>query len=260
MLVSTAGGSEALSKRENARLSALVGAGKAGKMKAFHGQSGVVATLTERDVGADEVVCFSRCSGCEYTLATHTTKVFVEDCKDMVLRIAGKIVTSFVEVDKCERFNLLLETRVGTLQIEQCRQVNVVYGQKQFFEHVVWAGCFLMQLQVHKPDTPDKPDVMRCDFGLTAQFDKTINVERTQFKVWYSNGKLACDKIIRLANGFPTTKREDDEHERRKAEKLQGLADRMGIRIHRAEGQHRVKPNEPCPCGSGKKYKKCCRT
>ena len=21
----------------------------------------------------------------------------------------------------------------------------------------------------------------------------------------------------------------------------------------------RVKPNEPCPCGSGKKYKKCCR-
>ena len=22
--------------------------------------------------------------------------------------------------------------------------------------------------------------------------------------------------------------------------------------------QEKVKPNEPCPCGSGKKYKKCC--
>ena len=25
------------------------------------------------------------------------------------------------------------------------------------------------------------------------------------------------------------------------------------------EKQKKTKPNEPCPCGSGKKYKKCCR-
>ena len=41
---------------------------------------------------------------------------------------------------------------------------------------------------------------------------------------------------------------------------MQGLAQRMGITINRKEDAigKKVKPNEPCPCGSGKKYKKCC--
>ena len=65
---------------------------------------------------------------------------------------------------------------------------------------------------------------------------------------------------MRLRNGFPSTKREDDEHERREEAALQGLAERMGVTLNRKceEVGKKVKPNALCPCGSGKKYKKCC--
>merc|ERR1719253_1395220 len=103
---------------------------------------------------------------------------------------------------------------------------------------------------------------MNCDFGLTQKLDPTINIERTQFKVWLNSlGKLTCDKVIRLKNGFPSTKREDDEHISREEGKLDDLAKRMGVTVARKADSigARVKPNEPCPCGSGQKYKKCCQ-
>lgn len=41
---------------------------------------------------------------------------------------------------------------------------------------------------------------------------------------------------------------------------LQGLAERMGVTLSRKEDKigKKCKPNDPCPCGSGKKFKKCC--
>ena len=175
-------------------------------------------------------------------------------------KVDAKVVTATVEVFKVERANFLLNVKIGTMQVEQCAKVNVIYADKECFSgYVIWAGCDLLRLQVGVGPDP-VPDLMRCDFGLVQQLDATVNRERTQFKVWYGPlGKLVCDKIIRLANGFPTTGREDAEHERRKAHALKGLADRMGITINRKEAGPKVKPNEPCHCGSGKKFKKCCR-
>lgn len=89
----------------------------------------------------------------------------------------------------------------------------------------------------------------------------TINSERTQFKVSYdARGILRSEKVIRLRNGFPSTKREDDEHDRREEAALQGLAERMGVTLNRKADTigKKCKPNDPCPCGSGKKFKKCC--
>merc|ERR1711957_982027 len=116
------------------------------------------------------------------------------------------------------------------------------------------AGTTMLRLQVEEA-------VINCDYELTKKLDQTINKERTQFKVWLnSQDQLTCDKIIRLENGFPSTKREDDAHTRRKEEKLDELTKRLGVTVHRKQDAigGRVKPNEPCPCGSGQKYKKCC--
>jgi len=160
------------------------------------------------------------------------------------------------EVDACERMNLVVNTKIGTLQVERCSKMAVVVPERENFSgFLIWAGCFMLRVQVADL-------VMSCDFGLTQKLDPTINQERTQFKVWLNAlGKLCCDKVIRLKNGFPTTKREDDEHTRREEQKLDDLAKRMGITIHRKEDAigGRVKPNEPCPCGSGQKFKKCCQ-
>jgi hypothetical protein len=246
-----------MTQQEKTRLQASIGAGKAGKSKAFFQQQDQKRDIEESEVADDEVISFYGCKNCEYTVNARCTKIFVERCEEFILHLNGTILTSTVEVDACEKMNLLVNTKIGTLQVERCSKVNVLVRQKEDFHgFMIWAGCFMLRLQVEEA-------VMSCDFGLTQKLDPTINLERTQFKVWMNSaGKLSCDKVIRLKNGFPTTKREDDEHTRREEEKLGELAKRMGITVHRKEDAigGRVKPNELCPCGSKQKYKKCCQS
>lgn len=246
-----------MSKEDSARLQASIGAGKSGKVKAFFQLEDQSREIQESEVLDDEVISFCGCKNCDFTVSARCTKVFVERCENLLLRLNGTVLTGVVEVDACEKVNLVANTKIGTLQVERCSKVNILVQNKEHFNgFMIWAGCFMLRLQVHDA-------VMSCDFGLTQKLDPTINIERTQFKVWMNAaGKLICDKVIRLKNGFPSTKREDDEHTRREEEKLNELATRMGITVHRKEDAigTRVKPNEPCPCGSGQKYKKCCQS
>jgi len=246
-----------MTSKESAKLQALVGSGKGSKMRAFLKTKGEKMVIDEDELKSDEVVIFSQCRNCEYTITTTCTKVFVEDCQDFILHLNGKIITQTIEIDKCERSNVVLNTKCGTLQVERCKKINVLVSDKKFFPesaYLTWAGCFMLRMQLEEA-------TIHCDFGLTQKLDRTINIERTQFKVWVNKlGRLTCDKVIRLKNGFPSTKREDDEHLRREEAKLADLAERMGVNVHRKEDTvgGRVKPNAKCPCGSGQKYKKCC--
>ena len=256
MMVTTEG---KLDAKESLRIQSLISAGKAGTVKAFSQEEGVTKELSDHDPSS--VLVFVGCKKCDYNVTSICTKIFVEKCEDFVLRLNGKVVTQTVECYKLERANLLINTKIGTLQVEQSEKVNVIYGEKEHFgAYMIWAGAFLLRLQIGTD--PATADLMRCDFGLTQQVDPTVNLERTQFKCWYdARGKLVCDKIIRLKNGFPTTAREDANFDRKQEQQLSALADRMGITLNRKEDNvgGRIKPNDICPCGSGKKYKKCCR-
>lgn len=84
-----------------------------------------------------------------------------------------------------------------------------------------------------------------------------ISKERGQFKIHKVKDKLRQEKVIRLDNGFTTTVREKEEFDKNQEAALQAMAKHMGITIKPKKGI-KVKPNEPCPCGSGSKYKKCC--
>eukprot|EP00931_Biecheleriopsis_adriatica_P077381 TRINITY_DN50963_c0_g1_i1.p1 TRINITY_DN50963_c0_g1~~TRINITY_DN50963_c0_g1_i1.p1 ORF type:complete len:392 (+),score=127.82 TRINITY_DN50963_c0_g1_i1:25-1176(+) len=253
MLINSEGN---MSKEDSMRLQAAVGTGKSSKLKAFFQLEGQKREIGEEDVNLDEVITFSGCKNCEFTVTAGCTKLFVEHCENFILRLQGKIITQTVEIDACEKMNLLSYVKMGTLQVERCNKMNIIISEKDNFRDgfMIWAGTSMLKLQVEDAS-------IMCDFDLTKKLDKTINRERTQFKVWLnSQDRLSCDKIIRLQNGFPTTKREDDEHVRREEAKLADLAKRMGVTVNRKQESigGRVKPNEPCPCGSGQKYKKCC--
>lgn len=245
-----------MNPEESKRLQAAVGTGKSSKCKAFFQLEDQNREIDESEVAVDEVISFSGCKNCQYTISARCVKIFVDHCENVILHLNGNVITHTVEVDACEKMNIVINTKIGTLQVERCKMTNILVPDKEHFSgFMIWAGCFMLRLQVEE-------SVMSCDFGLTQKLDPTINIERTQFKVWMNPaGKLSCDKVVRLANGFPTTKREDDEHTRREEEKLGELAKRMGITVHRKEDAigGRVKPNEPCPCGSGQKFKKCCQ-
>ena len=183
------------------------------------------------------------------------TKIFVEECTQTILTINAKVVTQTVELNRVNKFQLLTTTSIGTLRVEQSSHVNCVYASRDLFTgYLLWAGCFLLRIQV------GSDDLLRCDFNIIAKMDATAHIERTQFKVSYVADKMVCEKVIRLKNGFPTTRREDAAYEKKRAADVDLIAKRMGISIKRDKKKigARIKPNAKCPCGSGMKYKKCC--
>ncbi len=70
-----------------------------------------------------------------YTLETMCTKIFVQGCTNFRLEINSKVLTATVEVYKCEGVNLFFKSKCGTLQIDMCKDVHVVFEEQcHFFE------------------------------------------------------------------------------------------------------------------------------
>ena len=240
-------------------------------MKAYSNQEGVTATITDAESNAQTTLVFNACCDSKYVLEAYAAKIFVQNCENIEITLApsSKVLTETIEVHRCISTNLSINSRIGTLQIDQSSDCSTTFDSVENFGNpsmirkgrefgkdgrVVWAGCENLNVTIGK-------DKVMCDFETERKTDLTANEERTQFKVSYDSlNVLRSEKVVRLRNGFPSTKREDDEHERREEAALQGLAERMGVTLSRKDDKigRKCKPNELCPCGSGKKFKKCC--
>ncbi len=248
-----------------------VGNAHAQSMKAYANQEGEKVLVEDDSCNAQTTLVFSSCVDCEYTLKAYAAKIFVQNCENITLHIApeSKVLTETIEVHRCVSTSLDIMSRIGTLQIDQSVDCSAMFDTSNNFGNpsmirkgrefgkdgrVVWAGCENLVVKIG-----DREVV--CDFENEKEKDLTVDMERSQFKVSLdAKGYLRSEKVVRLDNGFPTTKREEEEHKRREEAALQGLAQRMGITINRKEESvgKKCKPNDPCTCGSGKKYKKCC--
>jgi len=260
-----------MSDSEKAKLSAMIGSAHAQSMKAYSNQSDVNSDITEAECSAQTTLVFNGCSDSNYTLKAYAAKIFIQNCENVSITLSSKskVLTETVEVHRCVETKLSISSRIGTLQMDQCIDCEANFSSNEVFGNpsmirkgrefgkdgrVVWAGCENLVVNIGK-------DKIVGDFETEKKSDLTINSERTQFKVSYdARSILRSEKVIRLRNGFPSTKREDNDHDRREEAALQGLAERMGVTLNRKEDTvgKKFKPNEPCPCGSGKKYKKCC--
>ena len=259
-----------LSAAEKGKLAAMVGNAQSQQMKAFSNIIGGEQTITEKQCSPQTTLAFSACCDATFILEAYCAKVFIQNCENcsFIFKVEGKILTETIEMHRCVDSKLEIFTRVGTLQVDQCVNCSCTIDKVDNFGNpsmmrkgrefgkdgrVIWAGCENLKVKVAS-------DEVVGDFDAEAKVDLTANIERTQYKVSYDGlNVLRSEKVTRLANGFPTTKREDDEHVRREEAALQGMADKMGITIKPKEDKAvKQEPNAPCACGSGKKYKKCC--
>jgi uncharacterized protein YecA (UPF0149 family) len=105
-----------------------------------------------------------------------------------------------------------------------------------------------------------------------------VNDRTSQFITRWNQGKLQTEQLLRLTNGYPTTAAEKEIHEKNQqvkeeemkklikmappeviAKYIQQNSTVNEIRgLVRAKEQNKIGRNDPCFCGSGKKFKKCC--
>ena len=108
--------------------------------------------------------------------------------------------------------------------------------------------------------------ILKEGIGLRGygQRDPKMEYKRESFELLADMKDRMEEEVTRLVFLVePISQEEREEQERRARERLRRLQE-MQAATDKSQGpkrvskEQRVGRNEPCPCGSGKKYKKCC--
>ena len=267
-----------LTPLEERQLQAQMGAGRGQAASYFLDRENEVVEITEEDVGVagaggegeegeekvdrrgKTTLMFKGCKGCEYTISGMVAKILVDRCVDCTFVVNGKVMTSTLEVYKAERVAFRVGTTLKTVQADMCEGVSLTWDKAENFDRVVWAGTEGLELAFD-----DAPDAGMAT-GYTAmqgEYGANLREDIDQFIIRIlDEGVAVNERIVRLDNGFPTTAREREEFEIRQEENMRKMAKEFygeDIIIPARDTGAKAQPNKPCPCGSGIKYKKCCR-
>eukprot|EP00300_Choanocystis_sp_HF-7_P017772 c19826_g1_i2.p2 GENE.c19826_g1_i2~~c19826_g1_i2.p2 ORF type:complete len:328 (+),score=72.34 c19826_g1_i2:62-1045(+) len=257
-------GDDMLDPLEKKRLQAQLGAGKAKDTKYFLRKSGVTETL-EATEGAtvDDGVCtlyFRECENSRFEIQSMSAKIMIDLCTNCTFVVSGKVVTATIEMYKCAANTMVLSVPIRTIQADLCDGAAFQFARAEDFDRIVWAGT--EGLRVTFDDTPAA--VIETGYTpMTIEHGPSLRKDIDQFICRNIEGSgLTCERITRLDNGFPTTARERAAFEDRQERNLRELAKRVygeDIQIPKKKRTTtKILPNQPCPCGRGKKYKKCC--
>jgi hypothetical protein len=239
------------------RVQAMLGNGKQQSMAVFHAQKGVKETLGEDRVKSSDTIVFKDCHDSEFLIEAMCTKLTLDNCHNCVFNVQGKVITQVAELFRCSKASFTFNTKVATLQVDQCTEVMAQYAKREFFHHIVWAGTEALDLQFH--DAPEHKILTGFD-DMQKKQKEPLRMDIDQFIVQFVDDELMSEKVVRFENGFPTTQREKNAYEARRDANMEKFAKAAGITIFRTEKKE-ARPqgrNEDCNCGSGKKFKKCC--
>jgi hypothetical protein len=202
------------------------------------------------------IVYIKNCKDGDYTFNRRTTKIFIENCQNCKVTVNQSVLTNTIEAWKGGQLTLCVNTECKTIQLDILDGVTVSFAKKDCLGAVVWN-----QLKDFTVDFGDAKELTlkTGEAEVKKQFEDSNEVD--QYVIRFLNGQLTQERCIRLKNGHLSTEREAIEWDKRntmaKEKYMQAFLKEAGIHLNKSE-KVKTKPNEKCPCGSGKKFKKCC--
>ena len=106
-------------------------------------------------------------------------------------------------------------------------------------------------------DHIDDMDQLRHGIGLQAygQRDPLVEYKMTGYEMFGEMTNMIAETTIRTLFNI----RVEQKVEREEVAKVTGTnKDDTSVREPKKRVEKKIYPNDPCPCGSGKKYKQCC--
>ena len=213
-----------------------------------------------------------------------------EDVHDQVMQMRGEVISTMLdfycpEKAKQNEWNLnglaheygqtfgiqgaekFVEEATGRSDLEQrlTKAADSVYelldGKFKDIERDIKAFervCLLVSVDRHWADHIDAMDQLREGIGLRAMGhqDPVIQYRNEGFDMFdQMNEEIRTETIQRLYH--PVFRTAQPQPQQRKMFTNAG-ADAATEKLKPKRVDKKVGPNDPCPCGSGKKYKKCC--
>ncbi len=109
-------------------------------------------------------------------------------------------------------------------------------------------------------DNIDAMDDLKQGIGLRAygQHDPVVEYKNEGFEMFNAMVRGIRDETVRRLFLVRLQPKQEVKRERVAKETGTGAANNAVIKKQPVKKQQKAGPNDPCPCGSGKKYKKCC--
>jgi hypothetical protein len=233
--------------------------------KLIHSLKNETKTLAKADLSPNDTLYFKQCSDCEFVVDAMCTKIFIEGCQNLKIKVNERVITQTLEVWKCDAVDIDLNTKIQTVQLDLIKGARVNFSSKEHFNRLIWSA--VDDLRLTFADASEHV----LETGVQQMLASNANLtQHDQFIVRLVPNKLSGQEqllnevIVRLENGFPTTEREARVFEERQEQNLQKLAkELLGKDIvlgKKKDDKPKVGRNDSCTCGSGKKFKKCCGT
>jgi hypothetical protein len=118
---------------------------------------------------------------------------------------------------------------------------GVTYDAMDFYCPIASCACEEVTIHFDAPDESESPGDVIVHLSGEVDMDPGKNGQALLGRLWDAYRQRHTNHIARLSRRYQTMKS-------------------VGERITAKQSavSHKVGRNEPCPCGSGKKYKKCC--
>ena len=109
-------------------------------------------------------------------------------------------------------------------------------------------------------DNIDAMDELKQGIHLRAygQHDPVIEYKNEGYEMFTAMVQGIRDETVRRLFAVRLQPRQEIKRERVAKETGTGAANNAEVKKQPVRKQQKAGPNDPCPCGSGKKYKKCC--
>jgi len=209
--------------------------------------------LEQEGIKYQATLFFKNCQNCEYTINALCTKILVDGCANTKIIFNGKVVTSIIEIWRCNDFHISANTKLETLQVDMCRTLTIEFAKREHFHSIIWAGTYDLSIKFLDAE---EHNLIGTGYTQMKEIHPDLHEQTDQIICRFFKGKLTSELVFRLQNGYPSTEREAKEFDTKQEAAIKQLAKEAGINIKR-KVEKKPGRNEPCDCGSGKKYKNC---
>jgi len=209
-----------LDPREKDRLQAQIGNLKQQNAQFINDEKGQSRTLEKIgdhktgeivDLSKIPALYFKSCSEGNYIIDHRTTKVLIEDCHNCTFNFNSSVLTQCTEVWKCQNVIINSVNAVKTLQLDLSSGFTLNLPTLEQCGTIVWNS--VEDLKVNITATPEHNII--TGFKQMKELFPDSNLVLDQFIMRFLNNQIACERCIRLKNGFLSTEREAAEWDRR---------------------------------------------
>ncbi|KAG0327073.1 hypothetical protein BGZ99_008413 [Dissophora globulifera] len=153
------------------------------------------------DIQERKAIHLLNCENCEYIIQGKPIKLSIERCKNVVIKIEGKILTGTVDVWKSNDISLDFERSVSMFQLDSIQNITIRLPDAEHFGSMIWAGVDDLKLHLGE-------DMHLLSYSELQTRNPGLRPESDQFKTTVIDGSLKTEAIIRFDQGYPSTRAE----------------------------------------------------